>query len=151
MTSKQSTNFTGGPMTGQNFNKPKSQAQIGAHPPKREQLHGVNKSTHKSFKPLRHEGRLGAAISSDRKAYLSGGVGVNKSISFGGASSGGQYKSITSFNNVPRGGIPKSLLKSKSQTKNLQPLSNQNKSEPGLSQNLEINNKSPMVAVTENK
>jgi hypothetical protein len=48
-------------------------------------LHGVSKSNQKSFMPLRHEGRLGAAISQDRKAYLH--AGVNKSISFAGQNS----------------------------------------------------------------
>jgi hypothetical protein len=50
-------------MTAQNFNKPKSQTFVGSLPPRREQLHGVTKTGHKSFKPLRNEGRLGAAIS----------------------------------------------------------------------------------------
>ena len=71
-------------------------------------MHGIGKSNQKSFKPLRHEGRLGAAISSDRKAYLTGGV--HKSISFAGAQSinsgGGNYKSITSFG---AGGIPRQI------------------------------------------
>jgi len=39
-------------------------------PNSRENVHGVNKSNHTAFKPLRQQGRLGAAISSDRKAYI---------------------------------------------------------------------------------
>ena len=100
----------------------------------------MSKTAHKNFQPLRREGRLGAAISSDRKAYLTGG-GINKSI--------GSLNSISSIN---RGQIPKNLLKSKS---NLQPLtsttSNQKLSEPRveLSRNLEIRENEAEIAVRE--
>jgi hypothetical protein len=103
--------------SGSNFASSKAPLPPGS----RENAHGVNKSIQKAFKPLRHEGRLGAAISSDRKAYLSNpGRSLNSGLITRGG--GSNYKSITSIGSGSKNGIPKSLLKSKSQAKNLQPL-----------------------------
>ena len=71
--SMKSTNFTGlktGNMkSGSNIDTSK----VPRPPPSRGNgnAHGMYKTNRKSFKPLRHEGRLGAAISQDRKAYIS--------------------------------------------------------------------------------
>ena len=75
---------------------------------------GGKKSNHKAYKPLRHEGRLGANISTDRKAYIMG-TG-NRSLTSGGSNrlAGGNYKSISSIRTNSKGPLPKNLLKSRS-------------------------------------
>jgi hypothetical protein len=75
---------------------------------------GGSKSNHKAYKPLRHEGRLGANISSDRKAYIMNSG--NRSLASGGNNrlTGGNYKSISSIRTNSKGPAPKNLLKSRS-------------------------------------
>lgn len=106
--SMKSTNFTG--MKTGNM---KSGSNIESNmaplpPPSRGNAHGMYKTNRKSFKPLRHEGRLGAAISQDRKAYINNSGMMNRRT-------GPNYKSIT---NIASGnssnGFVKNLTKSNS-------------------------------------
>ena len=96
--SMKSTNFTGmktaNMKSGSNIDTNKA-----ALPPQsRGNAHGMYKTNRKSFKPLRHEGRLGAAISQDRKAYINNSG--HRSLNSGGMinrMTGSNYKSISSI------------------------------------------------------